>query len=1003
MARVFSTLGVFNDLFLGNGRVINANFVWQGDDSGVATTTSVAYAPGSLVTDSGRLYVNSGAIAIDNLRPGATPAGGSVNPWVEISQDVQGAMDYAPNTAYLAGNLVYHTDSNGDELLYAVTADIDDTNTADSPAGVAGFVQVGGGAARIGARREARSEGNGFPVGPLVNADTGGGAFRRTLTFLGANAVTNADEFSRAMVGRVLNDAELYTFLEGETSQLRSAEVGGTALLSEFTAGTGVNITDITRENDTSFTWPSDPGDAVSQPLNDGIFVVWTSEVTDPVLLQGEGISIDYLSDSTLRISVETDGLGAIRYNSTSGEFSLDTDSSLIQDGDRLVVQRADDSLTDAGNGILVRLDANTGNDLELVDGEGLRVNEHNITAAESATGVDTDPTIRLQGGVDTDSTVQLIAADQTPTALGTEGSLTITRNGDDSITFTSPLVASWAQNDTTGVTIPLSKLPNIELGNTYTFETPAGETPVPGNVLRDIIENIGGQTSDDNAPIEWHTGDLLVIAGTTPDAADDGIYVFTAPSSVGPTDFGVVDPQGGDIALVRDAFSANFRGVITATGDVNAVSFTNIDSNGQAFADQNLNSITYNADEDVIEFGASGQSTVSVAQVERVEDNEAFTQYINRVKIGGVIYQFGPTPALPFLRFSPTARSLNAFSDTDQSTTFALQARQLFRNEDGTDTEQNATISGGQVYTSTETNGFVANTAAILIAGDTTNTLTVSADNPQPIGARVNVVGDAIVTDVNLGNEVAADQVADAIGTLTFTDGRSNPRITRSATGPRFGTSIANLDGDLPLLTIDFTPTGSIAIGEAYDTASYQVNGGASFQRNAPTFQVPEPTDFDGDTFVFSYQSPLVRSFGQTGTPSNNTQSVNYFTPWFYDTVAPTGGAVFGDIPADTTNANRLNSPFVTVPASASAFNIVGNENDTVYFLVPVEITGNISITPVDTNSGLPLSPPVPGAIVSPTPVLVPTIITGTSQGYNVWLFAGLDANNRNFAITLS
>ena len=115
---------------------------------------------------------------------------------------------------------------------------------------------------------------------------------------------------------------------------------------------------------------------------------------------------------------------------------------------------------------------------------------------------------ILLHLGLRTDDSLHLVANpdDATQMELSVQ---TVGNTGDNAINAlmetTTGLradVATWARTETGGVMIPLSKLPNLQLGNTYVYIR---------NCLQKEMQVILDRMLVDL--IEWHTGDLAVIA----------------------------------------------------------------------------------------------------------------------------------------------------------------------------------------------------------------------------------------------------------------------------------------------------------------------------------------------------------------------------------------------------------------------------------------------------------------------------------------------------------
>ena len=197
--------------------------------------------------------------------------------------------------------------------------------------------------------------------------------------------------------------------------------------------------------------------------------------------------------------------------------------------------------------------------------------------------------------------------------------------------------IATWARTesgtDSGSVMIPLSKLPNLQLGNTFTFET--------------LAERNAANTRTTN-PVEWHTGDLAVIAHNpaatpTQTAADDGIYVFISASRTSAT-------------RTEPVANTDFRVVVSSENNINTT-FTSTGLTGnQNLTGQQLSNITYSAGNDQLVFTAgSSDIMVPVSQVEIPAAGSTPTDFFNQVKVGETIYAFGERPAAATLRLNPS------------------------------------------------------------------------------------------------------------------------------------------------------------------------------------------------------------------------------------------------------------------------------------------------------------------------------------------------------------
>ena len=473
---------------------------------------------------------------------------------------------------------------------------------------------------------------------------------------------------------------------------------------------------------------------------------------------------------------------------------------------EEIAVEAADASISVAAGGISVNLDPDATNGLES-DDTGLHSRTYNLSSEMDGDNA----TLTLNGlAQDTaNNTADAVSFAAATAAMAADGAgvtqLAVSENG-DTITFTGPYVAGWAQNETGGVTIPRSKLPNVELGNTHTFASDAD--PAAGELVAAAVANAGGQRDGDD-PIAWHPGDLLVLAGTAPDDGNNGIYVFVgADQGIAP-----VSPLPGT-GTPMEIFEANFRAVVSVNTELQTT-LTSFEIDG-ATGDRSttalgsLNSVNYSAGGDVLELVGSG-GTRTVNQSERQPDNVAGVGgFINHIKIGGVIYRFGPTPPLPTYSMSPSTASVNLYRSDATSVDFDSAATQQRNNADGTTTANVPNVLANEEF------NLASGTGAMAPAGDgaavdmNTGVFTIPA-------ATGEVAGDQEFPVFSSGALDVRGQSARTVGTGDIATGVTFSEVVIQGDGGSADSVITPFGGDA---VISIPALGDAANGGEADTS---------------------------------------------------------------------------------------------------------------------------------------------------------------------------------------
>lgn len=458
MARGFNTIGVFGDLNLGGGN-IQADFRWVGDTNvadGTASVNSVAYPIGSVVTHNDNIYV--AIAASDNHMPGPANA----DRW-ELLSDSNTITEWSSTAAYEMGAVVYRREdglATEPALLYVAVVEIEaptGQNGNPAPEDTPGsWTPVGGGQTLIrtveqrGPFNVTRSVMDIGPTGSEVShvVYTFGNA-RDFEQF--AEAFQMADSVAAGSSYTATRDFQFDLSQEADFSTITAFRDGGTPVsLDRLQDDNGAPRVAFIR------------GSLGTQTGTVTLFARSSRESADATISTGNGLRLiasgsDAYPDNTPRVTFAID----------LANLGLDTDGAQIP------------------------------NTLEL-DPTGAFVRPYDITATShtaDTSGADAGlagAEFQLANGGAVTETINILSRTlDAATAVGSNnvglaGSVTVENNN---IRINHRPVATWAQtqvgdtNDASTL-IPLSKLPNLQLGNSHTFDSGDNVTPeVPGTV----------------------------------------------------------------------------------------------------------------------------------------------------------------------------------------------------------------------------------------------------------------------------------------------------------------------------------------------------------------------------------------------------------------------------------------------------------------------------------------------------------------------------------------
>ena len=533
------------------------------------------------------------------------------------------------------------------------------------------------------------------------------------------------------------------------------------------------------------------------------------------------------------------------------------------------------------------------------VGGAGLQINDDmdieriNFNAGLNQVTDTTDPTITTIKNVALD-----LAVNTNPNQDNAAELITTGTEAEQGLYVPVQQWARTAETDAANV-IPLAKLPNLQLGNTYTYTSATAAEA-----------NVAGTAVGHAAQVEWHTGDLLVI--TSADTENAGIYVYISANQ---------DPAGPVV------LADNFRAVVSTNGSIQ----TTFSTVGQDvdITNQQLRNITFNSTTDNLTFTTSADTpvTVNVPQVELVSSDVTATNLFRRIKLGQDVYAFGDPAPIPTLGFSAVGQA-NRY--TFQSQTVRLG----FAPSAGTLTNiDTPTIDGPGNTAIIDNNGaFVATIAA--------------AQGSTPAAWRIT--GEADITVVTEDVAVTTRNVT-ATGSISLNDARRNPTISNQTS------SRSSLDQSPPAShTITFAGTGNINAGTAYDSNTYAISRGAATRVNNNTFITPNSNTTSSSTISFSTTGN--RQNNQVGNPGDQTVTVTRFNPWFIGTAsaAPRSN---DDLRAATNIAQQGNTI-----SNRTNFPVTGTVGDDIFLIATginsVVLTVTVNGAPTSASTaGLPIT----------------------------------------------
>ena len=432
MARSNSNIGIFNDLNVGAGFTVLADYTWKGDTNNAGTPqpgVTVNYPVGAIVAHDDRLWV-----AVHN--PAATPA--QVNDNVEPGSNAAFWQDlgdtnvltlWSDSSHYETGNLVYYReDADAPFLLYVARNDIaapaqGSTNT-NPLEDTTNWLQVGGSDTEVLSTSRTETIGT-LAVGENTANDPDGDPYDRA-QYQFADEATLDQFVEDLQVGPQLTADDYTTELSVTPGDLdlvlRFSTAGAGQLLA---IGAGAPVTVLHRTSATHLEYDRPTGDTTGAAGGTTSFDMFfgnsSATLTNPSLVAGDNIYFDVAlnaeGDSVLTINTRPSTLTSTATAPVTGTHLGGAAVNLVSESDTSSV---------------------------------------NI--------------------VSRDATIPTNVADTTGTAVSRAA------NGD--IVITSPVVAAWAQDASNGLIIPASKLPNIELGNTHTFTSDSNASPeVPGVV----------------------------------------------------------------------------------------------------------------------------------------------------------------------------------------------------------------------------------------------------------------------------------------------------------------------------------------------------------------------------------------------------------------------------------------------------------------------------------------------------------------------------------------
>jgi len=876
--------------------------------------------------------------------------------WTEIgNDDVLGARLYSTTSGYLVNNLVY--DSEGG--LFVVIQEVAHTTTARTAAQGPGqnttnYRRVGGSAVTV------RKEFETFAVTPDGNGDSLRLTFPDAASklafvqyFLADSDYTQAQLTARTPI---TNRADL-TFATINNGNLLAAVLTPPSNMDirfNLINSAGTNTTLIQHyfqyatnnanggpfyngAGNTIFVANVNAGTGTFTGLTHITTQMYEGEITTgPTYIAGDHIGFDFNSNGTeVTLNVDQREISAepntaITYDSSTGQVGLDIDTNELEvnSSNQLAVNTAEGARTggsrnDSGSGFETGPSGNTGLRIHIDDeadnileasSSGLFVGDTTVVSADGtanpSAGI-TPGTARQQGsanirttrhrqgtGNDIVSNVSIegyVEAASTGSAVSASVNVTRQTNGD--IRVSGVPVASWAQNQTGGVTIPASKLPNITLGNTHTYT--GTTTTTAAAILTQVLTNNGGQR-DSTGAITWHVGDLLVIANTnTASGADtyNGIYAYVGTQQTAgntPT----LESQRTAGQSDSDLLMALFRNLVTSTsagrptinndgGTATTLSTVNVDRVDALVKNSTVGGTpqTVNTQAHLQYNGSTDSTMLQVDLPTALADTAPVTQFINRMRIGSTSYIFGLEPPAPSMSYSGPGLGSNQSLYSSNTVTFAVpttlsaptgsfEGRPLVTSDYAIATPANADVS---ITGNSDSRALGTSRALPTInsISNTTNSVVTFASTPDLLVGQTFTIAGVAQTAVN-GTYTVSSITGNAV--TSATDNSSvNRTFTISAIA--FNTTVAT-DVDVTfgtghgLSTGDtFTITG--ATPAAYNQVYTVTLSGLTEVTATPTTAIPPGTTYTANSgSVLRPGTPDVTN--ATGTRSTDGATIS-------------------------------------------------------------------------------------------------------------------------------
>ena len=586
----------------------------------------------------------------------------------------------------------------------------------------------------------------------------------------------------------------------------------------------------------------------------------------------------------------------------------------------------------------------------------------------------------------------------------------------------------------------------DLAITNARTYMPSSGA--FEGELRHEVVQNDGEQR-DGTDPIAWHPGDLLVLAGVSPDAGDNGIYVYvgvdqgTTPISPLPLPLNAAgDPQTYVDPLIPTddevdmAFGFNFRTVLNASTEIGTTANTfEINDQGERVTAPlgRLNQVNYSAGGDILELrGSTNNTPVQIPLAERIADDTMNVGgFINHIKIGGTIYRFGATP-------TPPLGSLNAprlfgtgpedtfrlYRATAQTLDYNIMGTQDLTNADGSIDRNHALVPSeinNEMFTITPS-AEVVGTPTV----DNAGMLTVPAGSPQTDDtATIALAASALFTDVNIPSVAynSADMPSplatgtDLTQTVRFADARAVPSISPSSA---LTTNVLDTTVTSTSVTVNGVPGRTttaehdiqVNAGNLYDVAGYiygangapnpagtLVNNGAA---QVQAFDLAFAGDLSASTTpqirrTMQFAFPMVdnpRNGQPDVDPGTLTRVVNFFRPWGWLSarpgITPDADAVISAIGRGSNHFTRgIGSTTVANTYAAGTYEatvLAPNVADIFWFAVPQMDIGTGTLMAITPSTDGDFGiNPVPNATIA-----VPTVVGGVSIMYNLYSGAG-------------